>query len=222
MIDKHAHNIDFAELAALYAAGALSPAEAVSFEALVAVNADAAAALRQLEPALDALTHSFPALLPSRRVHEALLDRIDAASREDAAPEAAPPHDAAAGEAGVRQVWKQWTAQSLNAELFVARASECEWQETGAPGVRVRRLFVDAPRDQFTAIVRMDAGTSYPRHIHNGAEECLVLEGELRVGETVLRAGDYQRAPAGSRHGVQSTDTGCLLLIVSSLSDEMF
>ncbi|MBI3758220.1 MAG: cupin domain-containing protein [Deltaproteobacteria bacterium] len=106
--------------------------------------------------------------------------------------------------------------------MIVTRADGGVWEETGVQGVRVKRLSVDKQKDQFTALVRMEAGSSYPRHIHNGAEECLVLEGELRVGPEVLRAGDYQRAPAGSRHGVQSTDNGCLLLIVSSLSDEMY
>ena len=36
-----------------------------------------------------------------------------------------------------------------------------------------------------------------------------------------MHAGDYQRASGRSIHPVQSTDGGCLLLIVSSLRDEM-
>jgi anti-sigma factor ChrR (cupin superfamily) len=80
---------------------------------------------------------------------------------------------------------------------------------------------MDSARDRMTCLVRMAAGTAYPRHIHAGPEECLVLEGELRVGDEMLRAGDYQRAAPGSHHPVQSTDRGCLLLIVSSLSDEL-
>jgi hypothetical protein len=36
-----------------------------------------------------------------------------------------------------------------------------------------------------------------------------------------MRAGDFQRAEAGSVHPVQSTDGGCLLLITSSLDDEL-
>jgi quercetin dioxygenase-like cupin family protein len=41
------------------------------------------------------------------------------------------------------------------------------------------------------------------------------------VGDLVLRTGDYQCVPAGSVHGVQSTASGCLLLIVSSMHDEL-
>jgi anti-sigma factor ChrR (cupin superfamily) len=70
-------------------------------------------------------------------------------------------------------------------------------------------------------LVRMDPGSSYPGHLHAGVEECFVLEGELRVGEEVLRRGDYQRADEGSEHGIQWTEKGCLLLIVSSQDDEL-
>jgi serine/threonine protein kinase len=80
-----------------------------------------------------------------------------------------------------------------------------------------RPEFVDEQNDHFTALVRM---APYPRHIHRGPEECLVLEGDLRVCDTVLYPGDYQRAPTGTVQGVQSTDQGCLLLTTSSLTNE--
>jgi anti-sigma factor ChrR (cupin superfamily) len=67
----------------------------------------------------------------------------------------------------------------------------------------------------------MDRGTSYPPHRHADVEECYVLQGDLRVAGRVLRAGDYQRADRDSVHGVQSTENGCLLLIVSSTDDEL-
>jgi anti-sigma factor ChrR (cupin superfamily) len=70
-------------------------------------------------------------------------------------------------------------------------------------------------------LVRMTEGASYPSHRHAAAEECLVLEGDLIVGEDVLRAGDFQRSEAGSVHPPQSTRAGCLLYILSSLEDEL-
>jgi hypothetical protein len=48
-----------------------------------------------------------------------------------------------------------------------------------------------------------------------------VLQGDIWVGDVHMRRGDYQRAPAGRRHPVQTTDEGCVLLLVSSLSDEI-
>ena len=73
-----------------------------------------------------------------------------------------------------------------------------------------------------TMLIRMAPGTAYPAHRHGGAEECYVLEGDLHVGDDiVMHAGDYQRAEAGSTHPVQSTRGGCLLLLTSSLRDEL-
>ena len=73
-----------------------------------------------------------------------------------------------------------------------------------------------------TALFRMAAGSEYIPHVHAGPEECYVLEGDLHVGDDiVMHAGDYQRAPAGSVHGVQRTEGGCLLLVSSSMHDEV-
>ena len=65
----------------------------------------------------------------------------------------------------------------------------------------------------------MAPGVSYPRHEHTSTEETLVLEGDLRCGDLILRPGDYQRAEAGSIHEEQHTEEGCLVLAISSISD---
>lgn len=121
------------------------------------------------------------------------------------------------------QVWKSWTRSVApkREELTFVRADSSEWQSTSVAGIEARQLFVDAAQDRATFLVRMAAGTAYPAHIHAGAEECFVLEGDLTVGELTMKAGDYQRAERGSKHGVQSTQRGCVLLLVSSLSDEL-
>ena len=85
----------------------------------------------------------------------------------------------------------------------------------------MKPLFVDRERDYVTMLVRMAPGTSYPCHRHGGAEECYVLQGDLHVAGQVLHSGDHQRADDASEHGVQSTEEGCLLLIVSSQHDEL-
>ena len=83
-------------------------------------------------------------------------------------------------------------------------------------------LMFDAARRTATMLVRMLPGTQYPSHRHAEAEECLVLEGDLHVGaDLVMHAGDFQRAAKGSVHVPQFTVDGCLLLITSSLEDEL-
>ena len=44
-------------------------------------------------------------------------------------------------------------------------------------------------------------------------EECVVLEGEVWLGDVFCRAGDFHFAPAGLRHGAIRTEAGCLLYV---------
>lgn len=195
---------DPGELAALYTAGALNSAEQAEFEQHLAKGCPACtAALSELTPVATALAECVAPVVPPADVRAKLMQRITKS-----------------GDQPARQVWKRWQSDA-SPGLTILRADQGAWEDTGVPGVRVKRLSVDHENDRFTALVRMDPGSAYPRHIHRGAEECLVLEGELFVGEEAMHAGDYQRAAEGSQHVVQSTRTGCLLLIVSSLSDEL-
>ena len=100
-------------------------------------------------------------------------------------------------------------------------AGEGEWIATSVPGVEVRGLHLDTAHDRLTCLARMAPGAAYPAHVHGGVEECYVIRGDLSVGDRTMRAGDYECAEKGSVHGVQSTREGCLLLIVSSLEDEI-
>ena len=58
-------------------------------------------------------------------------------------------------------------------------------------------------------------------HVHHGSEECLVLEGDVADGDLEMTAGDYVRFEEGTQHGPLRTRGGNLLLIVSSLHDEI-
>lgn len=198
------HHHDPNELAALHAAGALTPAEAADFERHLAAGDPAYVAAAALYAPVGEALGSLHAAPPPRRSRDALLRLIDST------PQDSP------------QIWKAWKADHSSDSLYLLRANEGSWDETGVPGVRVRKLFVDKSRNQFTAMVRMEPGTSYPRHRHDGPEECLVLEGDLHVGELVMHKGDFQRAEPDSHHCIQRTEGGCLLLITSSLSDEVF
>jgi anti-sigma factor ChrR (cupin superfamily) len=191
------------EWAALYAAGALPADELAAFEAHLAAGCDACTAeLRDLAPVVDALA-AATAVPPSPQTRDALLRRA-----AEAAPVRPSPLTRHLGEV------------PQDAGLVIRRASDGGWEATDVPGVTLRVLKVDRAADSFTALVRMAPGAAYPRHLHNGPEECLVLEGDLHLGTDTLHAGDYQYAAVGSSHGVQRTEGGCLLLIVSSLSDQ--
>ncbi|MFN0134936.1 MAG: cupin domain-containing protein [Phycisphaerae bacterium] len=192
------------EQAALYVAGALTDAETTEFEQrLAAGDADVRAALGEYSDVATTLGGGYSIAAP-KASRDKLLRLIDSA------PQHSP------------QVWKAWNADRATNTVHTVRANEGTWDETGVPGVRVRKLFIDQERNQFTAVVKMEPGTSWPRHRHDGPEECMVLEGELHVGDMVMKKGDYQRAEPDSHHCIQRTETGCTLLIVSSLSDEVY
>ncbi|MFO0840463.1 MAG: cupin domain-containing protein [Phycisphaerae bacterium] len=194
------------ELAACYLGGAMTPGEIEQFERHVAGGCEACAReLAAFGPVVTALSASI-AVAPPASVRTRLLERAGAATQTP----------------GADQIWKRWRPETAIENLVIRRAGDTPWEETGVAGVRVRRLFMDEKRDQFTALVQMDPGASYPRHVHNGPEECLVISGDLHVGDTVMHAGDYQRAGVGSHHVVQRTERGCTLLIISSLSDEVY
>ncbi|HEV7913932.1 MAG TPA: cupin domain-containing protein [Albitalea sp.] len=83
------------------------------------------------------------------------------------------------------------------------------------PGVQIRELASVGERR--SVLVRMQAGANVNAHGHALEEECMMLAGEAFVGDTLLRSGDYQLAPAGSRHGAISTDVGALFFVNGSL-----
>ncbi len=194
--------------------GALEPGDRVRLDKHLETSCDICEReLAELREAVLAVAESIPPVAPDPSVKSRVLARI----RENS--------ESGTGD-GESQPWRQWSRDDAATEdasqLFLRRSSDGDWEETGVDGILVRSLFVDRANDRMTAMFRMAPGTSYIPHVHAGYEECFVLEGDLKVGDEVMQAGDYQRAPAGSTHGVQSTENGCLLLISSSLTDEAF
>ena len=211
---KPGHAIEEAqEYASLYVLKALPPEESDSFETHIS---EGCRLCRQEVQAMESALGELGVLssaTPPPGLRERLLERVR--SKEGAESQGGP------------QVWKNWDTTGITPDGGVetqpgwssVRAEDTDWEETGLLGINVRRLHVDTARQYVTMLVRMEPGASYLPHRHHDAEECFVLEGELTVGGEVFRRGDYQRAEAGSVHGVQSTETGCTLLILSSTRD---
>jgi quercetin dioxygenase-like cupin family protein len=84
------------------------------------------------------------------------------------------------------------------------------WQELH-PGVFRKQLFTDGVLA--SCFYRLEAGASCVGHLHTQNEECMMLSGEIFIGDMLLRENDYQFAPKGSTHGVTYTDVGALLYI---------
>lgn len=202
---QHDHVTDeIREQAGLYAWSLLDAEQAKAFEKHLLEGCTVCdSELRAFQEIAFLLSLRLPVVDPDARLWEQLKRRMEATP---VAPEPGP------------QVWKTWmtTAQGVH----ITRAGEGAWEQVGLEGVRVKRLYVDAQEQTATMLIRMEPGSSYPPHRHHSAEQCFVLEGDLRY-DTVFRAGDYVCAEAGSIHPTASTEQGCLILVVSSLKDEV-
>lgn len=127
---------------------------------------------------------------PSAKVKRALLTRIRATP--------ATPSRAAVAPAG-------WRFES-------ARAAE-GWRET-FPGVRFKTLSVDEARDVVMLLVELAPGARFPDHPHaGGAEEGLLVSGEVEMDGRTMRPGDYYHADAGTVHVNITSRSGCTALL---------
>lgn len=186
---------DIETLAALYAAGALTPDEAAAVDARIERgDPELRDALRALDLTVEALVENVPPQTPDPRIKASLLARIGVGS-DDAAP------------------------------LSESRAAAAIWDPvivngTTWTGVTARVLHIDETRGRVTTLLRMTPEGVIPAHTHEQDEECFVVEGDLRFGDRVYAAGDFFQAPAGSRHERQWTRTGCTCLVTTSLANE--
>lgn len=91
---------------------------------------------------------------------------------------------------------------------FTLRDDGAAWSDF-APGIRRRVLW--QRHGEAAMLYHAQPGASVPDHDHGHDEECLMVEGELFLDDVLLQPGDYQLAPAGTRHRVTETDTGALI-----------
>jgi quercetin dioxygenase-like cupin family protein len=82
---------------------------------------------------------------------------------------------------------------------------------TMLPGVEMKLLREDA--DTRSYLLRMAAGARVSGHGHSHEEECMVLAGDVWLGDLHAHAGDYHLARRGVPHGVVRSDGGCLLFL---------
>jgi anti-sigma factor ChrR (cupin superfamily) len=99
-------------------------------------------------------------------------------------------------------------------------ASEGNWRPTEYPGISYKKLYFDKPSGLVTMLVKMAPGAKYPAHVHSRAEQCLILEGDLRHGDQCYGPGDFTWAEAGSIDPSLETTDGNLLLIISGAENE--
>jgi hypothetical protein len=64
--------------------------------------------------------------------------------------------------------------------------------------------------DVVSTLARVAPGGTVLDHGHRLDEDCMMLQGDLFLGDILLRENDYQLAPAGGTHQNSMSDTGAL------------
>jgi anti-sigma factor ChrR (cupin superfamily) len=95
------------------------------------------------------------------------------------------------------------------------------WVSAG-PGVEVMVLRSNDERNDQTVLIRMQPGAVVVGHRHTQEEECLILEGEVFIGELRLMRGDMHVASPGAVHAPITAPQGALLLIRSERPPQHF
>jgi quercetin dioxygenase-like cupin family protein len=85
--------------------------------------------------------------------------------------------------------------------MLVKKAAERAWVSTDHAGIE-RALFRTNPTGGRSSVVRLAAGSRFPRHAHHGTEEVVVLRGVVRIGGVELSTGDYLFTEPGEEHDV--------------------
>ncbi len=177
------------ELAAAYALGSLDETERAEVERRLAAGEVALQkAVATYSGTTSQLFFAAEPRPPRAGVKEALMSKINAAATP--APN-----------------------EGIN-PFFFLRAQEGEWQTT-TEGISKKILFEDRTLKRTTMLLRMEPGSCFPEHSHDGAEELYVLEGHCICAGQLIGPGDFHRAEAHSDHVPTTTKNGCLMLVIS-------
>jgi len=91
-----------------------------------------------------------------------------------------------------------------------SRERDAVWEDY-APGIRRRVLW---QADGAVAyIAKAISGAAVPSHGHHRDEESLMLDGDLFLGDVLIREGDFQLAPAGLVHDTVQAGSDCMVYI---------
>ena len=196
MIDEHQQ-----DQAELYALAALSEAERAAFGDELRGNVKLREFTRSLLRAVDAIALSAPPVKLPEGLKASILKRIDAET-QPSAPAARPDQP----------------AQGLS---FLPAAGSTGWKQLPVPGAWIKLLSLERERGYAVLLGKLDPGTRYPAHVNLGPEDFYILSGDLYVGDTALRGGDFHHAAAGSQHEENHSKAGCTLLAIMTTDDPL-
>jgi len=96
------------------------------------------------------------------------------------------------------------------------RVNEGEWVQA-LPGAEIKILHQLGDDGPLSYLARLSAGFEMPGHVHELDEECIMLEGDLAMGDIYLETGDYHFSAKGMNHGKHRTEQGALIFLRGAL-----
>ena len=102
--------------------------------------------------------------------------------------------------------------QASASPFHTVRLDDGEWMLI-RPGLERKLLYRDPTTGTGSYLFRMKPGASIEGHHHARAEECLILEGDLTIGNLRLNAGDYHVAEGGTIHPVLRSYGGAVMFV---------
>jgi anti-sigma factor ChrR (cupin superfamily) len=192
------------EWAALHAVGALEGEEAKRFSRLLEESEEARRELASFSGTIQALAQSLPARpQPSPGLKQKILSRAECAKAR----------------AELEAQLKKMAPTASGGFGFLRQAADSGWLPLPVSGAFVKLLSYDEDSGFATVLGKLEPGTRYPAHEHAYPEDIYMLEGDLHIGDEVIYGGDFHHAAASTRHGVNWSENGCVLLAVLSKGD---
>jgi anti-sigma factor ChrR (cupin superfamily) len=98
------------------------------------------------------------------------------------------------------------------------------FEPTRYPGVSIHFFYEDPTTGHAAVMIRMEPGSSYPRHRHKGAEELLILQGGFRDENGVYREGEFARFEDGTTHWPKALEDGpaCVFFAIAQEGIDLF
>jgi quercetin dioxygenase-like cupin family protein len=98
------------------------------------------------------------------------------------------------------------------AATLTVRPDQGVWEKF-SPRIKMKVLKREADGSSMSYLLKLEAGAFLVPHTHSIDEECVVLEGEVTIGDERVGPGTYHLAPRGLVHAAIRSERGAILFI---------
>lgn len=115
------------------------------------------------------------------------------------------------------RVLRQVAHESVLPHHVAVAADQGQWKAF-LPGIQRKVLHLEG--GVMSYLLRFEPGAVLPAHRHPVDEECVVVQGRLRIGPLTLEAGSYHRVPQGVLDADSTSDEGALIFLRGAVPRE--